>query len=367
MATTYTGDDSTGLIVAASLPDDDDDLDVVSVNIAFEAIFDSLASLASGSVSFVGTHNYTSGATLAVSGGSSILLSGSSLLQIGSGCGLALANGSALSAVNSDWTMDAASTFAISGAVTFTATGTLDFLSGSVANIHGGADLHVLTGGGFHIDVGGFLQIDGQANINATGAMTVLPGGLLEAGGLIRINSGGGELRVAGVANYQSGALLNLNAGSQQVVTDASIAFLGSSVLAFSDTSVQGRCLREGATVQSGNNAWVGERLPLYIAPTSQTIDAWKVDQVFFNAPAAGNFTLTIADMPAGGDHHRFIISYFNGAGTGTGANVITLVDSMGTTIALIRGNTWALKWIGLLYTPAATPRWTFRTGAEVS
>jgi hypothetical protein len=370
MSTTYFGDNSTGLIVATTLPDDGDVRDVASVNVSLQSILDSIASLASGTVDFVGVHRYKSGASLEIIG-SNILLSASggtgSFIEIGDNCGAAFATGSVLAATNSAWTFNAACTVSFAGAWTWAGASSIDMIGPSQFNIHTSADLHANSGAGIHIDSGGFLQIDGIGNVNATGELHVKSGGLatVEPGGVLRLEGpglSGGLLNVFGGISVKATGAIAFETSSNLLFTGAFVAADSATQIGLTDTVVLGRVVCQAAIVKSGNGAWGGDRIG-HIAPSSQTVQCAHFDKVSFNAAVTTSFTLTLADMPSPGDCHPVTIFVANSGGGGIGANVITLQDSAATVIGVISGAAFACFSVVLNYEPSGSPRWSVTGG----
>ena len=257
-----------------------------------------------------------------------------------------------------------ASTF--NGAATFNGLTLLNhdgqIVGGSTLTVDSGAGLTVASGGTLTLASGSIIVDSGNRTIlgiytadgsSSNGIIRAINGGEIhaETGSFLGVHPGGAFNLAAGATANMLGATIFDGSGSPT----GSVALVNDMPFTTDATSVMNLA---GPFSRSGANAYMSERRPTRIAPTSATIATpHHADYVSFSGGITGDITLTVSDPPAG-VYPRWTL-FIHG---GTAGHHVILKGSAGATIKDIDGTLGANTdiCVTMVYDdgPSITPKW---------
>jgi hypothetical protein len=298
MSFIYTGDDSGALIIASTLPSDGDLEAVVSVNVPFEALIDSMAVLATGNPLLAGNPFFSGDPVFGPS--STVYFFGHA--QFGSdefAGSVAFENGA-------EWN---------DGEINFNSGTEVTTKSGSTLNIEGAGHIKSTN---FHVDDGARLTVDGGGEIRFNDDAT--------------LNFTGTDTSIIGTARFREAAWFS----------DCDVQFFDNTEVLFGSTVVT---TQAGPTIHSGITAWTAKRFDVGV-DADHTYAGSSHDIIVAPEPSS-NRDWNFISMPA--DRAGHTVRIYAAGGTWASGFHYNIKDQGGVTRGTIGkevGDYWWIDWL---------------------
>jgi hypothetical protein len=295
----YTGDDSGDLIVATTLPSDGDLEAVVSVNVPFEALMDSMAVLATGDPTLAGNPFFSGDPIFGPTG--EVFFLGDVTFGIPLFAGTITFNNGA--------EFD-------DGDVNFNTGVVVSTKAGSTLNVEGAGHIKGTT----HVDSGAFIVVDTGGEIRFNGTST--------------LNFNGTTTEIVGTARFREAAWFS----------ECDVQFFDNTTVLFGSTVVT---TQAGPTIHSGITAWTAKRFDVGV-DADHTYAGSSHDIIVAPEPSS-NRDWDFITMPA--DRAGHTVRIYAAVGAWPSGNHIKIRDQAGTERARIGKASGQFPWIDWTWT----------------